>query len=204
MLLEGAVFAVEGAVGGGFVAEMEVVHFDVFGSPVEEGAAVDVHAGVGIVVALAADAMPVGFGGAADEVVGEGVIGAGAAMGVVDEGLFFFGDAMFAAPAGEEDEEGGFGFAGEDEGFGAGAVLNGVAGRAEAARETCRTGAAGVAFFLGRRGSERAGGLVIGQGRWCGQRANYFVCSQRRRFRWLAGSELLVHSELIVKWRHAG
>ena len=193
VLLEGAVFAVKGAVGGGFVAEVEVVHFDFFGSPVEGGAAVDVHAGIGIVVALAADAVPVGFGGAADEVVSEGMVSAGAATGVVDEGLFFFGDAMFAAPAGEEDLEGGFGFAGEDEGFGAAAVGDGVTGRAETTCQTRGPGAAGVTFFLeGRDGFGRVRNFLfvvvkVGGG----------ILAVRGGV--AAGSNLVVHSEMIVK-----
>ena len=76
VLFEGAVFAVEGAFRGGFVAEEEVVHFEFFGRPIEGRTAVE-RGAVGVIIALAADAEPFGLGGFEDEIVEGGVFGVG-------------------------------------------------------------------------------------------------------------------------------
>jgi len=108
---EKAVFPVEGAFGGVFVAEHEVVHFALFGGPhvgrVAGGGGDEL-----VVLALGAEAVPLGLGSAENEIGFERCF----------EGL------VGVLPAREEDEPALFGFHGEDEGSGASAVFAGVLG----------------------------------------------------------------------------
>ena len=107
---------------------------DLIGRPVESAAAF----GAGhdtVEIALRADAVPLGLGGSADEIVGEGVFG-----GVID-----------FAKVGEDELPGFLGFVREDEGLGAGAVFDGVFGRGGAAFGRSGAGAAAIAFFGLRR-----------------------------------------------------
>jgi hypothetical protein len=130
VLFEEAVFALEGAFGGGFIAQIQIVLFDLVGSPVEgRDALEDVE--IDIIVALSAGAVPFGLGGFEDEIIFERV----------------FTRLVGLEPVVKEDEPGIFGFAGEDEGVGAGTVFDGVFGRDGAAFGRCGPGVAGVAFF---------------------------------------------------------
>jgi hypothetical protein len=109
MGFEKAVFPVEGAFGGVFVAEHEVVHFALGGGPHVRRVA----GGGGdefVVLALDAEAVPLGLGGAENEIGFERCF----------EGL------VGVLPARQEDEPALFGFHREDEGSGASAVFAGV------------------------------------------------------------------------------
>jgi hypothetical protein len=106
-LVEGIKFTLEGAFGGGFVAEMEIVFLDFRRGPIEGRARTDGAEKV-VKIAMGADATPLGLGGFVDEIVFERV----------------FGRLVFGEPAVEEAVPVFFGFdVGEDEGFGAAAVF---------------------------------------------------------------------------------
>jgi hypothetical protein len=106
---EKAVFALEFAFGGGDVAEHEVVHFDLFWGPGKGRAAEGGEEKI-VVLALRSDSVPLTLGGAEDEIVFER----------------FWTGLVAMVPAGEEDEPALFAVGREDEGFGAGAVFEGV------------------------------------------------------------------------------
>ena len=130
MRFEGAVFAVEGAFGGASVAQHEVVLFDLLGSPVVWGGAVDA-VDEFVVLTGAAHTGPIALRGAKNELGFERVF----------EGL----KAIF--PTVEDDEPAFFGFDFENESFRSGAVLQSVESGSTA---TCLRGgaaAAAVAFF---------------------------------------------------------
>ncbi len=105
-LLSQAKFALEAAFGGVFVAQHAVEQFGLFGSEIEGGAAE--MGATGVVFALGADALPIGLGGAIDELVFERV----------------FGGVIGSAPMLEDDLPGFFGFAFEDEGIAASAEFD--------------------------------------------------------------------------------
>ena len=130
VLFEEAVFALESAFGGGFVAKREIVLFDFVGCPIKCRHSLHV-AREGVVVALRADAVPLGLSGFEDEIVFERVFG----------GLVGF------AKVREDEFPGFFGFVREDEGARAGAVFDGVSGRGGAALGGGGAGAATIAFF---------------------------------------------------------
>ena len=109
VLFELAVFALEAAFGGSFVAQQAIVGFDLVGRPVIGSVVGAVELEIAV-IALAADTGPLGLGGFEDEIVFEGV----------------FGGVVAAGPFAEKVEPVVFGFAGEDESFGAGAVFDGV------------------------------------------------------------------------------
>jgi hypothetical protein len=144
---ESAVFAEEGAFGGVFVAQHEVVHFDLLGGPLEGRKALGGFEEI-VEMALISDAIPLGLGGAEDEIGFEG-------FGARFVGVF---------PAGEENLPAEFTVGGEDEGGGAGAVFEGVLGGAGAAGGGGGSCSAGVAFFgLGFGGRRRGGRFVEGR-----------------------------------------
>ena len=190
MLIKGAVFAMEGTFGGVFVAKKEVMHFDFFGRPIEGRAAVESEV-VDVVIALAVDALPLRLGGFEDEIVGEGV------FGIVVTG----GDVVVLAPAVKEEEPGGFGFAGEDEGFGASAVFGEFwAERATPHwRASCRGCVRGVRWWRGGNGGRRVRGSGSRKNSGSGgvPIRNFFV-------RLVDEIRRVEHSELIVRWRRAG
>jgi len=130
VLFEKAVFALESAFGGGFVAEGEIVLFDFVRRPIKCRHALHV-ARERVVVALRTDAVPLGLGGFEDEVVFERV----------------FGGQVGFAKVRENEFPGFFGFVGEDEGAAASTVFDGVSGRGGAAFGRSGAGAAAVTFF---------------------------------------------------------
>ena len=123
-------FALKSALSVVFVAQHEVLHFDVVGCDCKGGFAIDGDDEI-IELALAAEAVPLGLGGAKDEVGFEGV-------GARFVGIF---------PTGFEDLPTVWGFLGKDESGGAGAVLESVLGGSRFAFGGGWTGAAGVTFF---------------------------------------------------------
>ena len=131
MLFELAVFTLEAAFGGSFVAQHEIVALDEGVGPVIGSG--PILAEKVVKVLLAADARPFGLGGFEDEGIEEGV---------------FFG-LIAVGPDFEEEEPIFFAFAGLDESFGAGAVFEGVLGGLGFAGFRRRSGAATVAFFAG-------------------------------------------------------
>jgi len=131
VVFEHSVLASEAAFGGGEIAEDEVVGFDFFGLPATDGR-VAVADEVEVVFAFNAEATPFSLGGFDDEGVEDGVFG-GVLVGI--------------EPGVEEEEPVGLGFAGDDEGGGAHAVADGVAGGGLAARKTGGAGSAGISFF---------------------------------------------------------
>jgi hypothetical protein len=149
VLFEEAIFALERAFGSVFVAEMEVVFFDLFRGPVERREAAQ-HPHVDVVIALTTEAMPLGLGGFEDEIVFERV---------------FFG-LVAMAPAVEEALPTFFRFGGEDEGESARAMSDSVFGGADTAFERSGAGAAAVTFFGRGIGGEigvRFRGRVVGE-----------------------------------------
>ena len=131
VMFEHAVFALEVATGGGEVAQDEVVGFDFFFRPHGDGrVAVDVD--VSVVLALDADAVPFGLSGFEDEGVEERVFG-GVLVGV-EPGL-------------EQEEPVALEFVVHDEGAGAHAVFDGVAGGGGTAFGGGYAGSAGIAFW---------------------------------------------------------
>ncbi len=112
VVFEHTVFAFEAALGGGEIAQDEVVGFDFVRLPAADGWAA-VTEEMEVVFAFNAEATPFGLGGFDDKGIEDGIFG-GILVGV-EPGL-------------EEFEPVGFHFAGEDEGGGAHAVAGGVAG----------------------------------------------------------------------------
>ncbi len=144
MLFEEAVFALEAAFGTGLVTQQEVVHFDFVRGPVERREALALGE-IEVVIALGADAVPLGLGGFVDEIVFESVRGGPVGL----------------AEAVQKELPGFYVFAREDEGLGATAVFEGVLGRDGATFRRSGAGAARVAFFgCGSfAGGERRSGL---------------------------------------------
>lgn len=132
VFLEIAEFAVEGSFVGGFVAEMKSVGFVLLGSPVETGGA-----GCGVEEyvesALAAAAMPFGFGdfedhradgGAVKETGGAFAVTEGGWLGIAaGAGIAGFGWSVAFAPLLEDEEPFVFGFVVEKMGAGASSVF---------------------------------------------------------------------------------
>jgi len=174
VLFEEAVVALEFALGGGFIAEEEIVLSDLLRGPIVGNAALGEHE-EGVEVALGAAAMPFGAGSGKEELVFEGVEIAGV---VVDfgngcgrfvlagaSGVGGFG-LVLMEPAIEELLPFFYGFVGKDEGFGTATMLQSILSAAGAAGGRGRTGTAGIAFF-GRGGRfwiERHDGLEGGGG----------------------------------------
>ena len=131
MRFEGAVFAVEGAFGAAAVAEHEVVHFELFGSPVRDGLAAGGEEEV-VILTDATEALPFSLSGAEDEVPFE-------------RG---FAGLIAAEPGGVEEFPTFVGFNGrQNESAGTGSVAQGVHRGFFETSLTGRTGVATVAFF---------------------------------------------------------
>ena len=130
MLFEETVFALEGAFGGGFVAQGEIVLFGLLRGPVV-GRGILEGKEERIVIALEAEAVPFGLGGFEDEIAFEGV----------------FNGIVGIEPTVQEDLPGFSGFAGEDEGFGVGTVFERVLRGDGAAFRGGGSGVATIAFF---------------------------------------------------------
>ncbi len=129
-LLEKAEFALEGAFGGGFVAESEIVVLDLLGPPVDGCTT----SGIGhedVEIDLGAAAVPFSLSRSDDEIVVERV----------------FGGFIEVAPVGEKGFPLFLRFVREDESAGAGAVFGGILRRGRAAFGRSGAGAATIAFF---------------------------------------------------------
>jgi hypothetical protein len=131
VVFEHVVFAFEAALGGGEIAEDEVVGLDFVGFPGGDGGTA-VEGEVAVVFTLGAEAHPFGLCGFHDKGVEEGGIGGG---------LVGF------EPGLKKMEPVGLRFVDHDEGFGAHPVAGGVAGGGLAAFKAGRTGVAGIAFL---------------------------------------------------------
>jgi hypothetical protein len=143
VLLKKAVFTLKRTLSGSFVAQREVMTFDIGGAPGvwRRGSHREKEL---VMIALGTEAIPLGLSNFEYEIELERVV----------SGL------IGGAPTGEEKEPVFFGLVGKDKGFGASAVLGGVLRRDELALGRGRAGAARVALlFLGGRGGREIFGF---------------------------------------------